>query len=211
MKCRVCENQSIEIAAQNKWRKFCYCDRCGLVFVPELYWISVEEEKKRYEQHNNNLENEGYVRFLKQIVDVVSNIRKPSSSPRILDFGSGSSAVLTSLLIGNGFNCTAYDPLFDINIDDDGPSYDIIILCEVIEHLRNIEAEMEKIKRLLKDDGILIIRTRLYPSVEKIENWWYAQDKTHINFFASRTIDKIAGIINRTKVLPKDEDIFVIE
>ena len=70
---------------------------------------------------------------------------------------------------------------------------------------------MEKIKRLLKDDGILIIRTRLYPSVEKIENWWYAQDKTHINFFASRTIDKIAGIINRTKVLPKDEDIFVIE
>jgi len=46
MKCRVCNNRSTITAGQNKWRKFCYCDRCGLVFVPEQYWISVEEEKK---------------------------------------------------------------------------------------------------------------------------------------------------------------------
>jgi SAM-dependent methyltransferase len=209
MKCRVCNNQSTITAGQNKWRKFCYCDRCGLVFVPEQYWISVEEEKKRYEQHNNTPENEGYLKFLKQIVDVVCDLRRPSA--RILDFGSGGSAVLTILLTENGFDCTAYDPLFNINIDNDGSPYDIIILCEVIEHLRNIEGEMKKIKNLLKKDGILIIRTRLYPSVEKIENWWYAQDKTHINFFTTRTIDKIARIINRQKVLPKAEDIFVIE
>jgi len=119
--------------------------------------------------------------------------------------------VLTILLTENGFDCTAYDPLFNINIDNDGSPYDIIILCEVIEHLRNIEAEMKKIKNLLKKDGILIIRTRLYPSVEKIENWWYAQDRTHINFFTIRTIDEIARIINRQNVLPKAEDIFVIE
>lgn len=211
MKCRVCSNQSIETVGQNRWRKFCYCEKCGLVFIPEQYWINVEEEKKRYEQHNNTPENEGYVKFLKQIVEVVCNIRNPSSSPRILDFGSGESAVLTNLLTENGFDCTAYDPLFDINIDDDGSHYDIIILCEVIEHLRDIEGEMNKIKNLLNKDGVLIIRTRLYPSAGNIESWWYAQDKTHINFFARRTINQIARIMNRMKVLPQAEDIFVIE
>lgn len=194
---------------QSRWRKFCYCDRCGLTFVPEQYWISAEEEKKRYEQHNNTPDNEGYVKFLKQIVDVVCNLR--ISSPRILDFGSGKSAVLTTLLTESGFDCTAYDPLFDINIDNDSPPYDIIILCEVIEHLRNIEDEMKKIKKLLNKNGVLIIRTRLYPSVEKIEDWWYAQDKTHINFYTTRTIEEIARMINRQKVLTKAEDIFVIE
>ncbi len=211
MKCRVCSNKSIVTIGQNRYRKFCYCDKCGLVFVPEQYWISVEEEKKRYRQHNNTPENEGYVKFLEQIVDVVYNIKNHSSSPRLLDFGSGESAVLTNLLTENGFDCTAYDPLFDINIDDEGSPYDIIILCEVIEHLRDIEGEMEKIKKLLKKDGVLIIRTRLYPSAGNIENWWYAQDKTHINFFALRTMEKIARMINRIKVLPKAEDIFVVE
>ncbi len=211
MKCRVCNNKSIETVGQNRLRKFCYCESCGLVFVPEQYWVSIEEEKKRYEQHNNTPKNEGYVKFLKQIVNVVCNISKPSSSPRILDFGCGESAVLTTLLIENGFDCTAYDPLFDINIDNDGPLYDIIILCEVIEHIRDIEAELDKVKKLINENGVLIIRTRLYSSEKKIENWWYAQDKTHINFFARRTMDGIARMVNRQKVVPKAEDIFVIE
>jgi hypothetical protein len=47
--------------------------------------------------------------------------------------------------------------------------------------------------------------------VENIGNWWYAQDKTHINFFATRTIDEIARMIDRKRVLSKAEDIFVIE
>ena len=192
MRCRVCNNLSTETVGQNRQRIFCYCHRCGLISVPQQYWISVEEEKKRYKQHNNTPENEGYVKFLEQIVDVVCNIRSHSSSTHILDFGSGESAVLTSLLIKKGFKCTAYDPLFDLNIDKDKSLYDIIILCEVIEHLRDIEGEMKKIKNLLNKHGALIIRTRPYPSVENIGNWWYAQDKTHINFFATRTIDEIA-------------------
>lgn len=211
MKCRVCNNPSIETVGQNRWREFCYCDRCGLVFVPEQYWVSVEEEKNRYEKHNNTPENKGYIKFLEQVVDVVCNVKNPSFSPRVLDFGSGESAVLTTLLMEKGFDCIAYDPLFSINIDTDSSSYDIIILCEVIEHLRDIEAEMERIKNLLDGNGVLIIRTRLYPSVEKIENWWYAQDKTHINFFDSRTIGEVARRINRPNVLAIAEDIFVIE
>ena len=70
MRCRVCNNLSTETVGQNRQRIFCYCHRCGLISVPQQYWISVEEEKKRYKQHNNTPENEGYVKFLEQIVDV---------------------------------------------------------------------------------------------------------------------------------------------
>lgn len=208
MICRICQNQTSKIEEANQRRTFYYCDNCGLIFVPEENWISIEEEKERYEKHNNTSENKGYVKYLGQIAEIVGKLKK--TSPRILDFGSGKSAVLTGILEENGFDCTAYDPLFDINTDINGQLFDIIILCEVIEHLRNITGELARIKRLLKTDGILIIRTRLYPSKVKIAEWWYAQDKTHINLFSRRTIEEVAGKLERFKVTSEAEDIFVI-
>ncbi len=209
MICRICLNHSSKIDVPVQRRKFCYCDNCGLIFVPEENWVSVEEEKERYEKHNNTPENKGYVKYLGQVAEIVGKLKK--TSPRILDFGSGKSAVLTGILKEHGLDCTAYDPLFDINTDIDGQLYDIIILCEVIEHLRNITDELARIKKLLKADGTLIIRTRLYPSKAKIAEWWYGQDKTHINFFSRRTIDEVARKLERFKITSEAEDIFIIE
>ena len=34
--------------------------------------------------------------------------------------------------------CESYDPLYGLLIDEKREKYDVIVLCEVIEHLRNL-------------------------------------------------------------------------
>jgi hypothetical protein len=72
---------------------------CGLIFVPASEHISREEEKKRYNLHDNSAYNEGYVNYLNEIVGIVC--AKCSPSDRILDYGSGKNVVLTRLLQDN--------------------------------------------------------------------------------------------------------------
>lgn len=208
MNCNLCRNQCAQACSKNKHREFIFCEKCELISVPYQYWLSKNEEKERYKKHNNLPENEGYVRFLNEILTTVKKVQK--KSPRILDFGCGERAVLTDILNSNGYDCTAYDPLFDINFQKDNSLFDIIILCEVIEHLKNIPEELNLINSFLKKDGVLIVRTRLYSSIDTVGKWWYAQDKTHINFFAKKTIETIAEMINRDLVDQVTDDIFII-
>lgn len=208
MKCKLCKNDSAEPLINNSKRTYLHCINCGLIFVPEEYWIDNEEEKKRYLLHNNSRKNLGYVKYLNQIVDIVKNIKQENKN--ILDFGSGKEAVLTDLLVDQGFECSAYDPLFGINLKNQNQQYDIVILCEVIEHLRDVLKELNFINSLLKKNGVLIIRTQLYPSIDTIENWWYTQDKTHINFFSKKSIDTAAQLLRRKRIDMLNEDIFTI-
>lgn len=208
MICNLCRSEIAEPCQKNKHRVFSLCNRCELVSVPPQYWLNPEEEKRRYQKHNNTLENAGYTEYLGAIVSTVEHIGK--TSPKILDFGCGERAVLTSLLNKNGYDCVAYDPVFEKEIPDRSSKFDIVVLCEVIEHLRDIPEELKLINTLLKNDGVLIIRTRLYPSFQGIEKWWYAQDKTHINFFSKKAIETTAAMINRNLVSQIDEDILII-
>lgn len=208
MNCNLCKSEIAEPCAKNKQREFYYCCKCELISVPEQYWLSHAEEKERYKKHNNSEKNHGYVAYLNEIVAIVKNIGK--AAPEILDFGSGERAILTELLKKNGYNCTAYDPVFGKYLNKETNLFDIVILCEVIEHLRDITGELKTIRSLLKNNGVLIVRTRLYPSVEDIKGWWYTQDKTHINFFSKAAIENVAQISGLFNVIAKAEDIFVI-
>ena len=48
-------------------RDFYRCDTCDLVFVPERFFISREDEKKTYLQHNNEIYDPGYRKFLSNL------------------------------------------------------------------------------------------------------------------------------------------------
>lgn len=208
MKCRLCLSDRPVLLTSDKRRRFFLCSECSLIFVPDSELVSVVQEKERYDLHVNSRQNSGYVEFLSELIPLIKNsgIYKPS----ILDFGSGKNAVLSSLLDENRLSCDSYDPLYGVLIDEKQKKYDVIVLCEVIEHLRNLREELRLIKSLLSERGIVVIRTRMYPSGDSFPGWWYAQDITHINFFSLETIRKVAGMMDGRLEETEFPDIFIV-
>ena len=205
--CKLCLADGCVSVPSGRGRTFLHCPACGLIFVPEAEWISPEAERARYDSHNNTVENAGYAKFLGEVVTQVAALSpKPA---RILDFGCGENAVMTGLLTSAGFSCAGYDPVYADRVDRSG-SYDLVILCEVIEHLRDLRGECQRLKEFLGDGSRVLIRTRLYPTPEGICNWWYSRDKTHINFLAERTFVTVAGLVGKPPVAKLADDMFLL-
>jgi len=208
--CRLCGFSRLTSVSQDKRRAFYRCENCELISVPERYWLSEDDEIKRYSLHDNNLSNSGYVKWLSQVADEVQ--KACGSKSEVLDFGCGAAAVLSQLLNEKGIDCRAYDP----NVQEymyrrSKGTYDIIVLCEVIEHLKNIREEFELIDECLEGDGKVILRTQLYGDLSKFNEWWYAQDLTHINFFNEKSLQTAAGLINKKLEKTGLPDIFLLE
>ena len=208
MNCRLCNSARSAKLCSDDARSYFHCEKCGLIFVPESEHVSVHEEKKRYALHDNSAANIGYVKFLGDMVKAVSG--QCGRSGRVLDHGSGKNSVLTRLLKEKGYNCTAYDPLYHIGKEALSKTYDTVVLCEVVEHLRDLRKEAFLIKKVAGNTGKILIRTRLYPSLDTFAGWWYKNDITHINFFGRETIDVMAGIMGREKVGQEAGDIFTV-
>jgi hypothetical protein len=178
-----------------------------LVFVPRKFWLGADEERARYAHHDNSPSNAGYVKFLGQVADVVAEIG--SGRARVLDFGSGDRAVLAEILRQRGFDCVAYDPLYSTDRSALRERYDVVVLCEVIEHLRDLRAEMLSLRECLIPGGHVVVRTQCYPSVAGVTSWWYARDATHLNFFAERTLECAARLCGLRGLRKAEPDIFV--
>jgi SAM-dependent methyltransferase len=177
------------------------------VFVPGEFWLSEDEERARYAHHDNSPSNAGYVRFLGQVADVVAGLE--TEKARVLDFGSGENAVLADILRRRGFDCAVYDPLYGMGRASLGDRYDVVVACEVIEHLRDLRGEMRTLKDCLAPGGRVVVRTQCYPSVAEVASWWYARDATHLNFFAEPTLGFAAGLCGLRCLRTREPDIFV--
>lgn len=207
--CPLCGFLSGTSFGKKEKRQFAYCSACTLVFVPEAYHIAPEQERARYALHNNTVENAGYVRFLTEVADSV--LPFVSVSTHVLDFGSGEHAVLTHLLRERGVHCEAFDPMYSPTVQEKPNGYDIVILCEVIEHCRNLTEVINSIQNQLSPEGVVCIRTQCYPEVSAIPAWWYAQDLTHINLFSITALEFLAQRLGRTlSVSPQKNDIYLI-
>ena len=203
----MCECDQVQKYAEDINREYYRCDRCELIFVPERYHLSRNDEKLRYDLHDNSAGNSGYVNYLNRIVEIVPEISRDVNA--ILDFGSGWNAVLTELLKGNGYQCVAYDPLYDKK-DFQSKSFDIVIICEVIEHLRSLRQELSIIADAMSNGSFVLIRTQLSPPKELFQKWWYIQDKTHINFFSLKSIEQAGYLLGCVLEKTFDKDIFVL-
>lgn len=205
--CRLCLAHDCVPAGRSQQRELMHCRACDLVFVPEALWLSVDDERTRYAHHDNTRDNAGYVSFLGEVADVVAGIASPPA--RVLDFGSGEHAVLSHLLRERDYDCTAYDPVYGLGADALAGRFDVVVLCEVIEHLRDLRGELDRIRGCLAEGGRVVVRTRCYPTLAALPTWWYARDATHINFFAPKALAVAAarcGLLSRATDAP---DVFL--
>lgn len=190
MNCTLCGSKLI-----NRKDEYYYnCDICKALVMDENYYLSPEEEKARYESHNNDVNDIRYQNFTSPITSYV--LDNFSAKHKGLDFGSGTGPVISSVLTKNGYNIAQYDPFFAPDKNALNTSYDYIASCEVFEHFHKPKMEIEKLTSLLNTNGVLLIMTMLYNDQISFEDWNYRQDPTHVFIYRKETIEYIANKMN---------------
>jgi len=172
-----------------KGRKFLSCPSCNGILLNPIFFLSPEEEKKRYELHQNDVNDKGYQNFVSPIVEAIHSNYK--SNDIGLDFGSGSGPIVKSLLAKIGYTIATYDPFFDPNHDVLRTKYNYIVCCEVMEHFYNPLREFTLLTSLLKKGGTLYCKTGLYQPNIDFDSWWYKNDPTHVFFYTKETLQWI--------------------
>jgi ubiquinone/menaquinone biosynthesis C-methylase UbiE len=133
-----------------------------------------EELKKVYDSFNLNVDIKSNGRAFSRIDDIVQLIDSIDLSDKnILDVGCADGSILRTLK--NHFNlsseqCYGVD-ITDLETDEfifnkiqnnkiplESKSMDIITVLMAAHHFTNLDAMLKEIKRVLKDDGIVIIR-----------------------------------------------------
>ncbi len=186
-RCPLCHNIS-SIFHKNE-QQYQQCSACKAVFMNAKYQLNLQQEKARYLDHDNNVDDEGYQQFVSPITSFI--LRNHSSDQLGLDFGAGTGPVIAKVLADNGFKLELYDPFFYDNPKLLARQYDYIVCCEVMEHFYKPDKEFALLKRLLKPNGRLYCMTDLYHDDIDFANWYYQKDNTHVFFYHQRSLDYI--------------------
>jgi hypothetical protein len=192
--CPLCESVETRFKIHSKNRDFFSCTNCQLIFISPEQLLDANEEEKRYNQHQNNIIDEGYKKFLYNIITPLLTKVKPESKG--LDFGSGPFPALAQLLEDENLKIDIYDPFYAKNEYIFTRKYDFITLTEVAEHLYNPAKEFNRIIPLLKQGGFLAIMTLRTDTVVDFKNWFYQNDDTHVCFYADASMEYLAKKYN---------------
>lgn len=192
--CPLCKTHSKEQILKHYYR----CDNCDLRFLDPSQYLNTNDEKHRYLLHNNDIHSLDYQKFTQPVVDLV--LKYHTKDQRGLDFGAGAGPVASYMLEQLGFTIDKYDPYFWPEESVFSKTYDYIISTEVVEHLKTPYEEFLRLRRLLKPQSNLFVKTVLYDSSQHFENWYYRKDPTHIVFYSQKTMSWIQTNFNFSKL-----------
>ncbi len=196
LKCLICEGENlkvIEISERQSIHNKTYfqCRSCDVIFLSAECHLSAENEKNRYDLHQNNVLNQGYQDFVMPLKNEI--VFRCNITLKGLDYGSGKDSAIAFLLAQSGYTIEKYDPFYNKNEGVlNSRKFDYIIVCEVAEHFYTPKAEFEKLNLLLKPDGFLFLLTSLKTAEIDFNSWSYRRDPTHVCFYAEKTFAWIA-------------------
>ncbi len=191
MICPLCKSES-HLYNKDRKRSYYQCESCKFVFVDSSEFISFEEEKKRYNTHNNSPEDSRYVDYLTKVRDAFIAMEIPGKNG--VDIGCGSSTLLADLFFQKNFQLISYDPQFHPSLDWEKSSYDFFTLSEVIEHLHQPLEVLNSLKAKLRPGGVILVKTEFIPpkEVREFNLWYYKNDDTHVHFYTEDSATKLA-------------------
>lgn len=191
MNCGLCGHNKILEFAHDKKRDWYYyrCQTCDLVFRDPSTFLNPSDEKKRYDEHNNGIENPGYVEFLSPVVKEL--LPYLNAGDRGLDYGCGPGPILQILFAQEGYPVDNYDPYFFPKQED--KQYDFLTCTEVVEHVYEPRKIFNIFNEKLKTNGLLLVMTSLRPKDEEFLRWYYIQDNTHVSFYSKDCFDWLSA------------------
>jgi RNA polymerase-binding transcription factor DksA len=141
--CPLCQYPAF-IFYKQKSKTYYLCSECSGIFLERNLLPGWADEIARYEEHNNDVEDVRYQKFVSPIVSQI--LDNYCSEDAGLDFGAGTGPVISKLLDDKGYDIVQYDPFFHNYPDLLQKTYDYIACCEVIEHFHHPYKEFERLK-----------------------------------------------------------------
>lgn len=184
--CHICDKNIESFVHEKTSIRYYHCKACEYIFKSPECHQDFEVQKERYNLHENNENDEGYIAYFNRFLDfTLPLVKKPISA---LDFGCGRTSLLSKLLEVEGIKCDYYDPIYHPNTLNNSKKYELIVSTEVFEHLHQPKAVFESLVEKLHVGGYLAIQTQFHANdIEAFKKWYYHQDLTHIVFFTSKT------------------------
>jgi len=109
--CPLCYTESFSPEIEGpKGRLLHFCNNCKLVFEERINHPDWQEEKERYLEHENDIQQVQYVNHLNQAIKPALKYLKPDW--RGLDFGCDPTSTLNKLIKQEGYLCEFNDPIF---------------------------------------------------------------------------------------------------
>lgn len=195
-RCPLCDSGEVGFYVQAFGFDMFRCTACGLLFCNP--YPSSEQLHRYYNSEMKAFENEFFresfenrIRLFQPRLEI---IRKFKSAGKLLDIGAAIGIFAETLARSDtNFTVTCCDlsteacrelgvrfPQFEVvNADvltlDEHETYDVITLWDTIEHIVDLHPLLDKIHRLLKDDGILVFTT---PNTDSFE--WDCAGNRHV-------------------------------
>jgi 2-polyprenyl-3-methyl-5-hydroxy-6-metoxy-1,4-benzoquinol methylase len=192
------------------------CEHCGVFYTfptpDEKALAEIYSEEYHY-RPNSFIDKLLYLYTLTfDLHPDLSLVKKYKQKGRVLDIGAGRGDFLTQFS-AEDYELWAHDPYISKNdlailsrkigknmnafktLDKYPPGYfDVILLRNTIEHTTEFLPLLKSIKKLLKSNGVLFIRT---PNINSVDfkvfrtNWYEVKMPGHIAFFNSNSIKHV--------------------
>ena len=191
MKCNICNCDTNVFEDSQLQKQYHSCQNCDCISLDTQYHLSLEKENSLYNNHQNSLENQGYVQMFEDFLDYFWN--DLTCKDKSLDFGSGPTPVLSQLLHKRNVQVDCYDKFYQPIKCFENQTYDFITSTEVFEHLNNPLETLRLLTKHLRPKGILAIMTLFHQNDQAhFLTWWYRRDPTHITFYTPKTLEILA-------------------
>ena len=193
MNCPICSTQTHAFVDERHGIEYRACMTCQYRFKSPQHHPDWTAQKQRYDLHQNNPDDPGYRAYFQRFLDfVLPHIPQKGS---VLDFGSGASDLLSSMLREQGWDAMRYDPIYHPDTAYTHQHFDLIVSTEVFEHLDDPSGALSHLHGCLAPGGHLALQTQFYPIEEEaFLDWYYRLDPTHIGFFTPETFRWLASV-----------------
>ncbi|WP_051333410.1 class I SAM-dependent methyltransferase [Aliagarivorans marinus] len=190
MICSLCASPNCQHFYQDRRRDYYRCGHCDLVFVPAEQHLSSRDELAEYQLHENDPDDQGYLRFLNRLAEPM--LQRLSADSQGLDFGCGPGPAMSLLFGEAGVAMANYDPLFANQPELLTQQYDCVSCSEVAEHFNQPSQSWPLLLSLLKPGGLLGVMTKRHLGLARFKQWHYKNDLTHVAFYSDQTMEWLA-------------------
>lgn len=199
--CPVCQWIPPQFFREVDRRRYWRCSYCQATYLDRHQLPAADVELDCYRHHQNDPADPHYRRFLSPAFYALVD-RLGADAVEGLDYGSGEGSAMAAMLEEVGYRVRRYDPYFQPDPTLLERRYDFITCTEVVEHFHEPCREFDRLNRLLRPGGWLVVLTTFLEDDAWFAQWHYRRDPTHVVFYKPPTFRCIAAMRRWTCEFP---------